>query len=282
MTPKATRRSSLSPRRAPLGIIGGSAFLESGELAGTKLRDVTTSRGPVTLRVGSDFVFLRRHGEGPYRHPHQISHHAHVLAFESLGVRKVAAFTSTGSLRAELRPGDVLVPDDYLSFHPPPTFATDDYLHIVPALDAEMRALLIAASQVRTSLSGVAQGKGKAPGTGSRGSRARRLLQREGVYAETRGPRFETAAEVRMLAPYAHVVGMTAASEATLFQERGIGYAMVCIVDNWAHGAGPETLTLEGFREHLRVSGALARAILGELLRLWRDREGRPRGKRKG
>jgi purine nucleoside phosphorylase len=72
---------------------------------------------------------------------------------------------------------------------------------------------------------------------------------------------------------------MTAASEATLFQERGIGYAMICIVDNWANGAGPQALTLEGFQAHLALSGALAREILAELLRLWRERVLAPGGR---
>jgi 5'-methylthioadenosine phosphorylase len=245
-----------------LGVIGGSAFLELDELSGTELREVSTERGPVELRVGSDFVFLRRHGEGPYRHPHQIPHHAHVLAFESLGVKKVAAFASTGSLRAEMRPGDVLIPDDYLCLHDPPTFATDDYLHIVPSLDREMRELLIRAASAKVQLPNLQElhSETREPGRWD-----------QGVYAQTRGPRFETAAEVRLLAPYAHVVGMTAASEATLFQERRIGYAVVCIMDNWANGAGPQKLTLEGFQAHLALSGPLARAILGELLRLWRE-----------
>jgi 5'-methylthioadenosine phosphorylase len=250
--------------RAPLGIIGGSAFLESVELSDAKLHSVDTPRGPVSVHVGPDFVFLRRHGEGPYRHPHQIPHHAHVLALESLGVRKVAAFTSTGSLRAELRPGDALLPDDYLSFHPPPTFAEEGgYLHIVPALDAEVRELLRSAAGARLGAPSLQElhSETREPG-----------LWVQGVYAETRGPRFETAAEVRLLAAYAHVAGMTAASEATLCQERGIGYAMVCIVDNWAHGVGTTQLTLESFQASLARTGALARAILAELLARWRQR----------
>ena len=248
--------------RGPLGIIGGSAFLQSVELSGAELRSVDTPRGPVSLHAGPDFVFLRRHGEGPYRHPHQITHHAHVLALESLGVRKVAAFTSTGSLRTELRPGDVLVPDDYLSFHPPPTFAEEGgYLHIVPTLDVEVRELLKSAAGARLA----------APSLPELHSETREpSLWTQGVYAETRGPRFETAAEVRMLATHAHVAGMTAASEATLCQERGIGYAMVCIVDNWAHGVGSTKLTLELFQASLAQTGSLARSILAELLKVWR------------
>lgn len=210
------------------------------------------------MHVGADFVFLRRHGEGVYRPPHRILHHAHVLALESMGVRRVAAFASTGSLHADLRPGDVVVPDDYLSWHPPPTFAGDEPLHVVPALDPGVRDLLMRAAEPVVAARG-------APGGGAP------VLERGGVYAETRGPRFETRAEVRLLAAHARVVGMTAASEATLFQERGIGYAMLCVVDNWAHGVGPEPLTVETFRTHLARGSRLAREILRELLRRWRE-----------
>jgi 5'-methylthioadenosine phosphorylase len=86
-----------------------------------------------------------------------------------------------------------------------------------------------------------------------------------GVYAETRGPRFETRAEIRLLADYADVVGMTAASEATLFQERGIAYALLGIVDNAAHGVGPEPLTVEAYEAQLALNTIRALAILEAL-----------------
>ena len=242
---------------ARLGILGGGAFLEAGPIANAVLQEVATPRGAVPVHVGTDFVFLRRHGEDTYRPPHRIPHHAHVLALEFLGVRRVAAFASTGSLRTEVRPGDLVVPDDYLSWHDPPTFAEDEYLHVVPALDECVRDLLIRSAE--RALAGAAHP----------------TLHRSGVYAETRGPRFETRAEVRMLAAHATVVGMTAASEATLCQERGIGYAMICTVDNWANGVGGEPLTLERFQAQLAHSGALAREVLDALLALWREtREG--------
>lgn len=50
------------------------------------------------------------------------------------------------------------------------------------------------------------------------------------VYVQTRGPRFETVAEVRFLATLGHIVGMTGAHEATYCQERGLRYASVCMV----------------------------------------------------
>jgi 5'-methylthioadenosine phosphorylase len=238
-----------------LGIIGGSAFLDGVQLDDTSVREVPTPYGTVAVHLAQDFVFLRRHGERGYRPPHRIPHHAHVLALHSLGVRRVAAFASAGALRVDLRPGDVVIPDDYLSWHAPPTFAGDDYLHIVPALDAEVRELLIRSAHAL-----------------EHAAEEPRTVEPRGVYAETRGPRFETKAEIRMIADYADVVGMTAASEATLCQERGIGYAVICIVDNWAHGVGPVPLALEEFRAQVARNAHLARALLHELIRLWRAR----------
>ncbi len=72
----------------------------------------------------------------------------------------------------------------------------------------------------------------------------------EGVYVQTRGPRFETKAEVRFLAGLGEVVGMTGADEATHMQERGLPYAALCMVDNWGNGVSPDfTLSLEAFRQ---------------------------------
>jgi 5'-methylthioadenosine phosphorylase len=170
-------------------------------------------------------------------------------------VRSVAAFASAGALRVDLRPCDIVIPDDYLSWHAPPTFAGDDYLHIVPTLDAEVRELLIRSARAL-----------------EHDADEPRTVEPRGVYAETRGPRFETKAEIRMIAEYADVVGMTAASEATLCQERGIGYAVICIIDNWAHGVGPVPLALEEFQAQLARNARLARALLRELIRLWRAR----------
>ena len=222
-----------------LGIIGGSAFLEEEAPGGTDVRRVETDRGEVLLHVGDTFVFLRRHGEGTYRPPHRVPHHAHALALGKLDVDRAVGLCSVGALHRELALGTAVVPGDYLSLRAPPTFAGDERLHIVPELDADLRRLLLAVAE---EIDGpVLDG---------------------GVYAETAGPRFETRAEVRMLADHADVVGMTGASEATLLQERGVPYAMLGIVDNHAHGVGGDELTLEAFRAQKRTNRARARAAL--------------------
>lgn len=244
----------------PLGIIGGSAFVRAGVVDGTEAREVSTERGPVTVQVGDDFVFLRRHGHDDYRPAHRIRHHAHVLALEALEVQEVVALCSVGSLQPRLRPGVIVVPDDYLSWHAPPTFAGDERLHIVPALDTDLRGRVLDLARRVADEHEAWEQRAAAESPG------RSDVRDGGVYAETRGPRFETRAEVRLLADYADVVGMTAASEATLLQERGIGSAILGIVDNYAHGIGATPLTLEAFDAQLEENAQRARAILNALM----------------
>lgn len=238
---------------ARLGIIGGSAFLDGRPPGGAETRRVDTERGEVRLHSGASFVFLRRHGEEAYRPPHRVRHHAHALALESLGVERAVGLCSVGALRPATDLGTVVVPADYLTLRAPPTFAGDERLHVVPELNDDLRRLLLAAA--RETDGPVRDG---------------------GVYAETAGPRFETRAEVRLLADYAEVVGMTAASEATLLQERGIAYAALGVVDNYAHGVGDGDLSLEAFERRREANRERARAALRALVRRSRGAAGDP------
>jgi len=233
-----------------LGIVGGTGFLKGAMLEGTEERTVGTERGEVVLHVGDGFAFLLRHGHGVYRPPHRIPHHAHALAFGALGIAHVVGLNSVGSLKPELAPGTVVVPDDYLSVHPPPTFAEDERLHVVPELDGDLRALLVKAGRATEG-----------------------PVVDAGVYVETRGPRFETRAEIRWLKDHGEVVGMTAASEATLHQERGIAYGMLGVVDNLANGLGVEPLVFEEYEKQVDRNESRARAILDEIILFWKERE---------
>ena len=66
-----------------------------------------------------------------------------------------------------------------------------------------------------------------------------------GVYWQTIGPRFETPAEIRLLAAHADLVGMTMASECIVSGELGLAYAAICMVDNLANGIGSAPLSVE-------------------------------------
>jgi 5'-methylthioadenosine phosphorylase len=90
-----------------------------------------------------------------------------------------------------------------------------------------------------------------------------------GVYWQVAGPRIETAAEVRLIAQHAHVVGMTVASECIVAGELGIPYAALCVVDNLANGVTTQALTAEDVRkgqaEHRPELEAVLASLLGTL-----------------
>jgi 5-methylthioadenosine/S-adenosylhomocysteine deaminase len=86
-----------------------------------------------------------------------------------------------------------------------------------------------------------------------------------GVYVNSAGPRFETKAEIRVMAEAGSLVGMTAAHEATACQEAGLPYAMLCVVDNFANGIGPD-FDLAIFHEEQARNLGRVEAILEALL----------------
>jgi len=75
-------------------------------------------------------------------------------------------------------------------------------------------------------------------------------LRDGGVYWQAIGPRFETPAEIRLMAAHADLVGMTIASECIVAGELGLAYAAVCVVDNFANGIGPGELSVEEMERH--------------------------------
>jgi 5'-methylthioadenosine phosphorylase len=159
-------------------------------------------------------AIVQRHGDAEdYVLPHQIDHVANLRALAEQGCDRVLAIASVGSLKRELPVGTLVCPDDFIALHLGLSIFADQRAHAAPGFDARWRAELIEAWAAG----------GAAPRDG-------------GVYWQTIGPRFETPAEIRMLAAHADVVGMTVASECVVAGELGLDYAALCMVDNLANG----------------------------------------------
>jgi|Deesub1362A_J573_1020465.scaffolds.fasta_scaffold00082_59 5'-methylthioadenosine phosphorylase len=194
-----------------LGVIGGTLLLGSDIIHELEEKVVSTKYGDVKCYVG-DFVVLMRHGTNQEIPPHRVNHKANIWALKMMGVEKVVSINSTGSLKEEIKPNSILIPHDFVCFWDVPTFYEDRVHHALPEIDEEMRKRLIESAN----------------GIGN--------VYENGVYVQTKGPRLETKAEVRVLSTFGDVVGMTFASEATLCSEVGIPIASICSVDNYAHG----------------------------------------------
>jgi 5'-methylthioadenosine phosphorylase len=234
-----------------LGIISGTLSLRGrGVVENLESRIVESEFGRALVCVGKDVAFVPRHGGDPKRHilPHRVNHPANLKALKDLGVNEVIAVNSTGSLKKRIKPGMLIVPDDFIMLAGGPTVFSDRPVHITPTLDEGVRQRWMEAARD----SGIEVLNG-------------------GVYWETRGPRLETRAEIAMMAQHADVVGMTMASEAVIAQELDMAYASLCSVDNYAHGLGDKELTMEKILWHARRN---AEAIVKIISRYMERRKG--------
>jgi 5'-methylthioadenosine phosphorylase len=192
---------------------------------------------------------LQRHGRSgeAYRPPHRVDHEANLRPLLDAGCDRVLAVCSVGSLKEEIPVGSLVCPDDFIALQVAITTFADVRGHMAPGFDSEWRGRVIAASAASSALE----------------------LGDGGVYWQTNGPRFETPAEIRLMAAHADLVGMTMASECVVAGELGLAYAALCVVDNLANGIGAAPLSvaeLEADREAnaSRLEDALE-ALLPEL-----------------
>ncbi|KAF4319538.1 hypothetical protein BBO99_00004524 [Phytophthora kernoviae] len=226
-----------------LGVIGGSSLFHAKSFSSNLVEQVVaTDFGGVVCHVGSwqprsedgvtesaklQIVFVQRHHAAPngvYNQPREINFRAIVKALQTLNCEAVIGIYSVGSMTRNIDVGRFVVPEDFFSPFDIMHLSKDYDAHVVPELDAKLRATLIQALD-----SGDFE-----PHDG-------------GVYVQTAGPRFETKSEVRFFAQFGQLIGMTGANEAELLNELRVPFAMFAIVDNLANGIG-ESLTLEAFK----------------------------------
>jgi len=220
-----------------LAVVLGSNALGPG---GEEIAAAAAAQGAAIVQRHSD--------DGRFLLPHAIDHEATLRPLVELGCDRVLGIGSVGSLRPEeLGVGDLVCPDDFIALNLGDSIFDDARAHSAPGFEPRWREEVIAAWSE----------SGQAPRDG-------------GIYWQARGPRFETPAEIRLMAAHADVVGMTIASECVVAGELGLDYAALCVVDNLANGLGEgkvSTAAMEGDRlvnaERLREGLAAVLPRLG-------------------
>ncbi len=232
----------------PVGIISGTIPLhEEGFLKGLRQISAENPFGHALVFASEMVVFIPRHGIDAKKGtpPHRINHRANLMALQEMGVEEVIGINSTGSLKRDITPGMIVVPDDYISLSDIPTISDDRAVHITPVLSETIREKLIGTA-----------GQLEIP------------VRERGIYWQTSGPRLETKAEIRMMSQFADIVGMTMASEATIAGEMGLSYAAICSVDNYGHGLVEEPLSAaeitEGARRNTRKILEIVKKYINE------------------
>jgi len=199
--------------------------------------------GIATAAAEHGAAVVQRHGGEAYVLPHEIDHTANLKPLAEQGCDRVLAIGSVGSLSADLPVGSIVCPDDFIALHLGLSTFSDERSHFAPGFDSSLRREVLTAWE--TSATAARDG---------------------GVYWQTLGPRFETPAEIRMIAAHAHVVGMTIASECIVACELGLAYAAICVVDNLANGIGSRSLSLSELEADRAANGARLREGLARVL----------------
>ncbi len=243
-----------------IGIITGTGFYSFPELAAQRVIHVETPYGQaVDAREGRlngrEVIFLPRHGDKHHVPPHRINYRANIHALALTGVNKIIAVNVVGGITETMSPGKLVVPHQVIDYthgrdhtffdcfgdYPDP--AGSGHIDFSEPLSPVVRQALI------RTLSSSGQN-----------------FAAKGVYGCTQGPRLETAAEIqRMKNDGCDLVGMTLMPEAALAREKGLEYASLCLVVNWAAGVRRDhAISIEGMKQVLHCSAGSVRALLAE------------------
>ena len=216
-----------------IGIIGGTGLYQMDELQVTEVREVTTPFGPPSAPIvlgmlqGRNVAFLARHGLHHDLLPSEVNYRGNIWALKSLGVRTILGVSAVGSLREDIRPGDLALPSQYLDFTKglrASTFfgarAGGPRVHGQPDLPLH-------------------HDPGCQRGAGAGAHRCTRTRPMPCI----EGPRFGTRAESNFLRNSgADLVGMTSVPEVFLAVEAQLGYCTIgvatdydCWLDDPAH-----------------------------------------------
>lgn len=213
-----------------IGVIGGSGLYQMPGLEGVRAVEVKTPFGKpsdklIRGRLGKiELVFLPRHGQGHRWLPTEVNFRANTFAMKKLGVERIISVSAVGSLRQEIAPGHVVIPDQFIdrTTQRPSTFFGRGLVAHVSLADPfckDLSAILAAAAN-------------------SEGAQ----VHAGGTYLCMEGPQFSTRAESHLYRNWgAHVIGMTNLQEAKLAREAEICFGTLALAtdyDCWNQAVG--------------------------------------------
>jgi 5'-methylthioadenosine phosphorylase len=238
------------------GVIGGSGLYHMEGLKQLREVEVQTPFGKPSDRLivgalnGAELIFLPRHGRGHRWLPTELNFRANIFAMKKLGVERIISVSAVGSLRKEIAPGHLVVPDQFIdrTTQRPSTFFGRGIVAHVSLADPfcpDLSGGLVRAAQA-----------------------AGAFVHDRGTYLCMEGPQFSTRAESNLYRAWgAHVIGMTNLQEAKLAREAEICFgtlAMATDYDCWNEEAG--NVEIEHVLSTLAGNVELARKTIHNVL----------------
>lgn len=235
------------------GVIGGSGLYEMQGLQDVRNIKVETPFGPpsdefVTGTLdGTEMVFLPRHGKGHRLLPSEVNYRANIFAMKTLGVDKIISISAVGSLKEEIQPGHIVIPDQFIDRTR--GYRKDTFFGNGIVAHASL------ADPVCPDLSERLHAAAKAAGA---------ISHKGGTYICMEGPAFSTRAESFMYRSIGgDIIGMTNLTEAKLAREAEICYGTVALstdYDCWHETH--DDVTVDAILEIIHKNVEMGKSIL--------------------
>ncbi len=239
--------------QAVIGVIGGSGLYEIEGLSEIREVEVDTPFGkPSDVLVrgtldGVPMVFLPRHGRGHRLLPSEVPYRANIHALKQLGVQRIISVSAVGSMREEIVPGDIVIPDqlfDRTQGKRASTFFGEGVVGHVQFADPVCGDLSASLAQAASEVGAT--------------------VHKGGTYLCIEGPNFSTRAESNIYRSWGvDIIGMTNLPEARLAREAEICYGTVALAtdyDCWY--AGHDDVSVEAVLAIIKKNVATARNII--------------------
>ncbi|HET7319471.1 MAG TPA: S-methyl-5'-thioadenosine phosphorylase [Nitrospirota bacterium] len=251
-------KRSAKQEKITIGVIGGSGLYDMEGLTQVKTVKVATPFGKpsddyvIGTLFGRRVAFLPRHGRGHRIMPTDINYRANIFGMKKLGVERIISVSAVGSMKEEIKPGDIVIPDQFYDHtkHRRSTFFGGGIVAHVGMADP-----------VCTDLGNV---------LADAGAKAGAAMHKGGTYLCMEGPQFSTRAESIIYRTWnADVIGMTNATEAKLAREAELCYSTIALAtdyDCWHHSE--ETVTVEAVLAVMKKNIETSKAMIREAVRM--------------
>ena len=245
---------------AKIGIIGGSGLYKMDALKDVKEVTIDTPFGSpsdaliVGTLEGTPVAFLARHGRNHHLLPSELPFRANIHAMKQLGVEYIISASAVGSLKAEVKPLDIVIPDQFIdrTKNRLATFFGDGIVAHIAFGDPVCPQLANIVADAIESLN--------IPDA---------HLHRGGTYVCMEGPAFSTKAESNLYRSWdATVIGMTNLTEAKLAREAEIAYATLALVTDYdCWHPEHDSVTVEMIIDNLRHNAINAQKAIQETVK---------------
>ncbi|UCD83905.1 MAG: S-methyl-5'-thioadenosine phosphorylase [Deltaproteobacteria bacterium] len=235
-----------------VGVIGGVGLYAMEGLETIEEAKVSTPFGEpsdeflIGTLEGVKMVFLPRHGKGHRIPPSDLNFRANIYGMKKLGVEWLISVSAVGSMKEEIKPGDIVIPDQFFDRTKGRvnSFFTGNVVGHINFADP-----------VCPVLSGILAGAGKKVGA---------KIHQGGTYICIEGPQFSTRAESNIYRQWGvDIIGMTNIPEAKLAREAEICYATIALVTDYDCWRSPdEEVSIGEVMEVMRNSIDIAKQII--------------------